>query len=55
MNNTLMAIGIQHAALRKRAISIGEKIGLYKDWPASKGCIPPYAPVAIEAMAKRKG
>lgn len=54
MNNTLMAIGIQHAALRKRAIAIGEKIGLYKDWPVSKGCIPPYVPVAVEAMVKRQ-
>lgn len=54
MNNTLMAIGIQHAAHRKRAITIGEKIGLYKDWPVSKGCIPPYVPVAVPAMAKRQ-
>ncbi len=54
MNNTLMAIGIKHAAHRKRAIAIGEKIGLYKDWPVSKGCIPPYVPVAVEALVKRK-
>lgn len=54
MNNTLIAIGIKHAALRKRAIAVGEKIGLYKDWPVSKGCIPPYAPVAVEALVKRK-
>jgi hypothetical protein len=54
MNNTLMAIGIKCAAHRKRAIAIGEKIGLYKDWPVSKGCIPPYVPVAVEAMVKRK-
>ncbi len=55
MNNTLMAIGIHHAKLRKRAIAIGEKIGLYKDWPMSKGCIIPYAPTAIDALAKRQG
>lgn len=55
MNNTLMAIGIKHAALRKRAIAIGAKVGLYKDWPVSKGCIIPYVPVAVEAMVKRKG
>jgi hypothetical protein len=30
------------------------KIGLYKDWPMSKGCIIPYAPTAIDALAKRK-
>lgn len=54
MNNTLGAIGIQHAEHRQRAIAIGEKIGLYRDWPVSKGCIPPYVPVWVEAMVKRK-
>ena len=55
MNSKLMAIGIHHAAHRKRAIAIGEKIGLYKDWPVSKGCTPPYAPIAINEMVKRQG
>lgn len=55
MNNTLAAIGIHHAQHRKRAIAIGEKIGLYRDWPVSKGCTPPYVPVWIGAMVKRKG
>jgi 3-methyladenine DNA glycosylase AlkD len=54
MNNTLAAIGIQNPKLRKRAITIGEKIGLYKDWPVSKGCIIPYVPVWVDAMVKRK-
>jgi 3-methyladenine DNA glycosylase AlkD len=55
MNNTLAAIGIRYAAHRRRAIAIGEKIGLYKDWPVSKGCTPPYVPVWVDAMVKRKG
>ena len=55
MNNTLAAIGIHHPKLRKRAVAIGEKIGLYRDWPVSKGCIIPYVPVWVEAMVKRKG
>ncbi len=55
MNNTLAAIGIHHAAHRKRAVAIGEKIGLYRDWPVSKGCTPPYVPVWVEAMVKRSG
>jgi 3-methyladenine DNA glycosylase AlkD len=55
MNNTLAAIGIHDAKLRKRAIAIGEKIGLYRDWPVSKGCTPPYVPVWVEAMVKRQG
>lgn len=54
MNNTLGAIGIKHANLRKRAIAIGEKVGLYKDWPVSKGCIIPYVPVWVDAIVKRK-
>ena len=53
MNNTLGAIGVHHAAHRRRAVAIGEKIGLYRDWPVSKGCIPPYVPVWVEAMANR--
>lgn len=55
MNNALGAIGIHHPGLRKRAIAIGEKIGLYRDWPVSKGCIPPYVPVWVEAMVQRQG
>ena len=55
MNNALMSIGIHHPKLRQRAIAIGAKIGLYKDWPQSKGCIIPYAPTAIVALAKRQG
>ena len=29
--------------------------GLYRDWPVSKGCTPPYVPVWVEAMVKRQG
>jgi 3-methyladenine DNA glycosylase AlkD len=54
MNNTLAAIGIHDAKHRKRAIAIGEKIGLYRDWPVSKGCTPPYVPVWVEFMVKRQ-
>lgn len=55
MNNTLAAIGIRHAKHRKRAVAIGEAVGLYKDWPVSKGCTPPYVPVWVAAMVKRQG
>ena len=55
MNNTLAAIGIHHAKHRKRAIAIGETIGLYRDWPVSKGCTPPYVPVWVDFMVKRQG
>ncbi len=53
MNNTLGAIAIKHATHRKRALAIGEKIGLYKDWPVSKGCTIPYVPVWVAAMVKK--
>ena len=55
MNNTLAAIGVKHANRRKRAIAIGEKIGLYKDWPMSKGCTIPYVPVCVDAIVNVKG
>ncbi len=54
MNSTLAAIGIHHPARRKRALAIGEKIGLYKDWPVSKGCTIPYVPMWVEEMVRRK-
>lgn len=53
MNNTLGAIGIKHAKHRKRAVAIGEKIGLYQDWPVSKGCVIPYVPVWVDAMVRK--
>ncbi len=55
MNTTLGEIGIHHAKHRKRAVAIGEKIGLYHDWPVSKGCTPPYVPVWVAEMVKRQG
>ena len=54
MNNTLVAIGIEHADHRARAVAIGEQFGLYQDWPVSRGCVIPYAPVCIDEMLKRK-
>lgn len=54
MNNTLAAIGIHHPEYRERAVAIGERIGLYRDWPVAKGCTPPYVPVWVEAMVKRQ-
>jgi 3-methyladenine DNA glycosylase AlkD len=55
MNNTLAAIGINHPKLRKRAIAIGEKLGVYRDYPCSKGCTSPFAPIWITEMVKRQG
>ena len=54
MNFCLIDIGIHSPEHRNRAISIGEKIGAYRDYPVSKGCISPFAPIAITELAKRK-
>lgn len=53
MNFALAHIGIYHPDLRKRAIEIGNKLGIYKDYPVSKGCVSPFAPIWIEEMSKR--
>ena len=54
MNFCLGEIAMNHPSLRSRAVEIGEKVGAYKDWPVSKGCIPPYVPVWVAEMAKRE-
>ena len=55
MNGTLAAIGIHAPKHRKRAIAIGEKLGIYRDYPVSKGCTSPFAPIWIDAMVSRQG
>jgi 3-methyladenine DNA glycosylase AlkD len=54
MNSCLANIGIHFPALRKRAIAIGETLGIYRDFPCSKGCTSPFAPIWIDAMVKRQ-
>jgi 3-methyladenine DNA glycosylase AlkD len=55
MNFCLAGIGIHFPKYRKRAIAIGETLGLYRDYPVSKGCTSPFAPIWINAMVSRKG
>jgi 3-methyladenine DNA glycosylase AlkD len=55
MNSTLAEIGIHVPNLRKRAIAIGETLGIYRDYPVSKGCTSPFAPIWINAMVSRQG
>ncbi|MCK6446521.1 MAG: DNA alkylation repair protein [Planctomycetes bacterium] len=54
MNFCLAGIGIHFPEHRKRAIAIGEKLGIYRDYPTSKGCTSPFAPIWIDAMVRRK-
>jgi len=55
MNNTLAGIGIRHAEHRERAVAIGEALGVYRDYPVSKGCTSPFAPIWIGEMVRRQG
>jgi len=55
MNMTLATIGIHFPKHRKRAIAIGEQLGIYRDYPVSKGCTSPFAPIWINAMVSRQG
>lgn len=54
MNSTLAQIGIHFPKYRKRAIDIGESLGIYRDYPVSKGCTSPFAPIWIKEMVSRK-
>ncbi|HKP28625.1 MAG TPA: DNA alkylation repair protein [Gemmatimonadales bacterium] len=54
MNNCLAGIGIHNPTLRKRAIAIGEKLGIYRDYPVSRGCTSPFAPIWINEMVRRQ-
>jgi 3-methyladenine DNA glycosylase AlkD len=55
MNACLAEIGIHFPNHRKRALAIGEKLGIYRDYPCSKGCTSPFAPIWINEMVRRQG
>lgn len=54
MNHCLARIGIDHAEHRARAIDIGERLEVLKDYPTSPGCTSPFAPVWITEMVRRQ-
>ena len=54
MNFCLAGIGIHFPKYRKRAIAIGEALGIYRDYPVSKGCTSPFAPIWIKEMVSRQ-
>jgi 3-methyladenine DNA glycosylase AlkD len=54
MNFALAHIGIHHPAHRARAIAIGEQLGIFRDYPTSKGCTSPFAPFWINEMVRRQ-
>lgn len=54
MNSTLANIGIHFPEYRSRALAIGEKLGIYRDFPVSKGCTSPFAPIWINEIVSRQ-
>ena len=54
MNHCLAQIGIEHAGHRARALAIGERLGVLKDYPTPSGCTSPYAPTWITEMVRRQ-
>jgi 3-methyladenine DNA glycosylase AlkD len=54
MNGALAGIGVHHPAHRERALAIGERHGVYRDYPTSKGCTSPFAPAWIAELVRRQ-
>ncbi len=54
MNHCLAQIGIEHAEHRGRAIDIGERLEVLKDYPTSPGCTSPFAPIWINEIVRRQ-
>ncbi|GEK23424.1 DNA alkylation repair protein [Cellulomonas xylanilytica] len=55
MNECLATIGIHHPAHRARALAIGERLEVLKDYPTPPGCTSPFAPTWIAEMVRRQG
>ncbi|MEJ1195260.1 DNA alkylation repair protein [Pseudarthrobacter sp. CCNWLW207] len=55
MNHCLAQIGIEHAELRARALDIGERLEVLKDYPTPPNCTSPFAPIWINEMVRRAG
>ncbi|WP_207892889.1 DNA alkylation repair protein [Micromonospora sp. MW-13] len=54
MNECLGHIGIEHAEYSARAIDIGERLEVLKDYPTPPGCTSPFAPIWIAEMLRRQ-
>ena len=54
MNHCLAQIGISHPELRARAIEIGERLEVLKDYPTPPNCTSPFAPTWIAEIVRRE-
>ncbi|MEU8307073.1 DNA alkylation repair protein [Actinomadura sp. NPDC048955] len=56
MNDCLGNIGIKHEEHRARAIEIGERLEVLKDYPTPPNCTSPFVPIWIsEVVGRKKG
>ncbi|WP_424190541.1 DNA alkylation repair protein [Actinokineospora sp. G85] len=53
MNHCLAQIGIEHPDHRPRALDIGERLEVLKDYPTPPNCTSPFAPAWITEMVRR--
>ncbi|MGH9308518.1 MAG: DNA alkylation repair protein [Vicinamibacterales bacterium] len=54
MNYCLVKIGVDYPKLRTRAIAIGNKLEVLKDYPVPKGCTSPFAPIWIAYLLEHQ-
>ena len=54
MNETLSYIGIENEDLRPRALDIGQRLGVLKDYPTPPNCTSPFAPIWITEIVARR-
>lgn len=54
MNWCAAQIGIADERLRGRCIALGERLGLYRDYPVSKGCTSPFLPLWIGSVVGKQ-
>jgi 3-methyladenine DNA glycosylase AlkD len=54
MNWCAAQIGIADERLRGRCIALGERLGLYRDYPVSKGCTSPFLPIWIGSVVGKR-
>lgn len=54
MNHCLAQIGIDHPEHRARAIDIGERLEVLKDYPTPPNCTSPFAPIWITEIVRRQ-
>ncbi|WP_403025518.1 DNA alkylation repair protein [Salinibacterium sp. GXW1014] len=54
MNTCLAQIGITHPEFRDRAVAIGERLEVLKDYPTPPNCTSPFAPIWIAEIVRRQ-